>query len=70
MKNIFAKLFAKAEPSDLTLTMYDYEAERDAKIEAAYLALTEVMAKKKATKADLTAAIEEAIGYLGEVRDE
>ena len=65
MKNIFAKLFAKAEPVDTAAIEFD--AEKRVKAQKAYLTLTEVMAKKKATKADLTAAIEEAIGYLGEV---
>ena len=34
---------------------------------SAYKVLVDVMAQKKATKADLTAAIEEAIGHLGEI---
>ena len=66
MKNIFAKLFAKAEPA-VDSWNDEKEIENFAKTQKAYLALTDVMAKKKATKADLTAAIEEAIGYLGEV---
>ena len=37
------------------------------KLENAYVTLTEVMKNKKATKADMVAAMEEAIGYLGEV---
>ena len=38
-----------------------------AKAYDAYRVLVDVMAKKKVTKAELTAAIEEAIGYLGEI---
>lgn len=37
-----------------------------ARDEAAYNSLVNILNNKKATKADITAAMEEAIGYLGE----
>ena len=67
------KLFNKIFKSDSgkhtnesKLTAALEEAKRS-KVYSAYSALTAVVSKKKITKAELTAAMEEAIGYLGEV---
>ena len=48
----------------------DISPEKHDKIQRAYRILTDVMGKKKVLKAELTAAIEEAVGYLGEVLDD
>ena len=40
------------------------------RIQTAYTTLTDVLNKKRPRKDDLTAAMEEAIGYLGEVLDD
>lgn len=37
------------------------------KVYAAYKVLADILSKKKATKSELIAAIEEAVGYLGEI---
>ena len=42
-------------------------AAKDDKIEKAYIALTKAYCKKDVDRSELTWAVEEAIGYLGEV---
>lgn len=63
MKKLFAKL-AQASREDAK-----NEALKQAKYDALHT-LTSVLANKKATKAQLIAAIEEACGYLSEVRED
>ena len=55
---MFFSKFFKDEPKD------------DPRVYSAYEALVKVAVKKKVTKDEMGAAIEEAIGYLGEVLSE
>jgi hypothetical protein len=63
---IFKKLFKTHSPSkEWPMSLID--ASNNFKIHSAYEALTKVMEDKEATEINLVDAIEEAIGYLGEV---
>lgn len=64
-KNIF-KTKSEKHTNESKLAIALEEAKRS-KVESAYMILVAAANKKKITKVELTAAMEEAIGYLGEV---
>ena len=70
----FSETVAKATKKvrELAKTLHDQQKKRDdeEKTNIAYHLLNDALIKKKATKADLIAAMEEAIGYLGDALDD
>lgn len=69
MKKLLTKIFksdSEKHINESKLAIALEEAKRS-KVESAYKILTTAANKKKVTKVELTAAMEEAIGYLGEV---
>lgn len=67
MKDIFRRIFKVHSPTKEWMHIY---ADDLVKTHSALETLKEAIKDKKATKVDLTNAIEQAIGYLGEVLED